>query len=825
MSDIEFTPEQDQCKEAVHDWDRTQYKQVFRIDGVAGSGKTSTVKQTARELKGLTLYATPTGKSAHVLHQKVEEPVSTIHKLIYLPSGSTAGKNEVLALKEELKKWHKELPSQGYNTSEEIEKHPEVKKINSKITQITDKSNTPFFRLNPDSPLREAKRLICDEISMVDGQLAKDLLSFGVPVLVLGDPGQLPPVAGEGYFMQGPADFTLTQIHRQAENSPVLKLATRARLGQTLELGVYGDSSVIKPSEMTPQIALDADQILCGRNATRHANNARMRQLKGFSGPLPKPGEKLVCLRNNHEKGLLNGSLWRVVRCSEYSRRKLNLTVVPEDGGSEITVLAHSQYFRGYANATTAEGQELVQYSPGRKIQRWVLDLQADEKSIGFDMREAEAFTYGSVITVHKCVDPSTLVYTDRGLVPISSLHTPVPVGTADGIKSSSAVHCLPVGQMLKITTRDGYSLTVTPDHKMMSWTGKVYEQVLAKDLTINKFLRLHLGDPFPSTHIPCMPPSPLGDIREKRYTIPTVMTEDLAELLGLIVADGTVFKRGFRLVKRHLDVVERFSSLCYSLFQVECKVNPTGFSNAWQGEVNSTQLARWLLTLGGVTPCAKGVPDCILQSPVSLQTKFLRGMFEDGSVSLRDSSVELTTHAGPEMASKLQLLLLRAGVISRASTYASQAAKHIRLHVQGSAVQVFKTKIGFVSKFKNDRLAAGSVMSDMRKRVPDPLARTKATNWRSALYTSRELADPSMLGFHHDQIESIVPCTGPSMCLTVPDYGRFLQNGFDGCNSQGSQWNNVLVLDESRAFQQYAKNHLYTAVTRACERVTVVRL
>lgn len=40
---------------------------------------------------------------------------------------------------------------------------------------------------------------------------------------------------------------------------------------------------------------------------------------------------------------------------------------------------------------------------------------------------------------------------------------------------------------------------------------------------------------------------------------------------------------------------------------------------------------------------------------------------------------------------------------------------------------------------------------------------------------------------------------------------------------AQGSQWDSVLVLDESKTFDADAPRHLYTAITRAADRVTVV--
>lgn len=379
---IQLSEEQLRCKQAVCKWDADpNKKQIFRIDGYAGSGKSTLIRHTVAELPGLTLYVAFTGKAALVLQQRGCEPVSTIHKLIYTPAGS-GGKTSLEAKERELQKALKEI--EGYP---HLEDSPEIVKLRAEVKQLQKSANSPIFRLNLDSPIKQADRVVIDEASMVGRALATDLLSFDVPIIAQGDPGQLPPVADEGYFNKGAPDFTLTQIHRQAADSPIINLATRARRGQPLEYGTYGDSRVMKVSELTPDIALEADIILCGRNKTRHLNNARIRELQGFKGEMPQPGEKLVCLHNNHEKGLLNGSLWKVIKCRKYGMRKLSLTVEPEEGGLPITVLAHSQYFTEYGR-TDRVG--------------WVDRLQKDELSIGFDRKEAECFCYGYVLTGHK---------------------------------------------------------------------------------------------------------------------------------------------------------------------------------------------------------------------------------------------------------------------------------------------------------------------------------------------------------------------------------------------------------------------------------------
>ena len=72
---------------------------------------------------------------------------------------------------------------------------------------------------------------------MVDEELGRDLLSFGKPVLVLGDPAQLPPVKGGGFFTDAEPDVMLTEVHRQARDNPIIRLSMTVREGGRLPLG------------------------------------------------------------------------------------------------------------------------------------------------------------------------------------------------------------------------------------------------------------------------------------------------------------------------------------------------------------------------------------------------------------------------------------------------------------------------------------------------------------------------------------------------------------------------------------------------------------
>lgn len=286
---MDFSREQELALEAIKAWmESPSSPQIFRLSGYAGTGKTTLV----RYIDGIDYYAAFTGKAAHVLRQK-GVPATTIHSLIYIPASKSRAR--LLELEKKL-----ELDPTNVELAAEIAK--EKKNV-----------KRPMFSLNYDSPLKNAFAVAIDEGSMLDERIGSDLMSFGCKILVLDDPAQLPPVYGRGFLTNAPPDAQLTEIHRQARGNPILDLATTVRQTKALP----AEHQLIRREKITPEMALEADQLIVGRNATRAMINGRMRELLGYTGPFPVPGDKVVCTRNNHDLGLLNGAVHRVVDCSE----------------------------------------------------------------------------------------------------------------------------------------------------------------------------------------------------------------------------------------------------------------------------------------------------------------------------------------------------------------------------------------------------------------------------------------------------------------------------------------------------------------------------
>jgi exodeoxyribonuclease-5 len=377
---MELGPQQQKAYDAIVQWFEGP-DQVFYLGGWAGTGKTSIASRLAADLVGLekTAFAAFTGKAALRLRECGCLGASTLHSWIYR---SRAQSNlRIEELKEEIRDLRRDLYIDEY-TPAQIDEHPKVQHLEGLLKEEEKAARRPIFVLNPESLVAEMPLGVLDEVSMVNEEMKSDWCSFGQKTLVLGDPFQLPPVGGEGAFTRQRPDFMLTEIHRQAEGNPIIALSTSIRNMEYPRPKDWGQGTrVLRRSELSSNalrdIVLSSDQIIVGKNETRHSYNNRLRVLQGFKGKWPNKGEKVVCLRNNHEKGLLNGALYHIVSEPEVYEdiERLDMTIEPVDGGQAIDVHAHTHHFVAKEDALKKQ---------------W------------FQRKEAEEFDFGYALTCHK---------------------------------------------------------------------------------------------------------------------------------------------------------------------------------------------------------------------------------------------------------------------------------------------------------------------------------------------------------------------------------------------------------------------------------------
>lgn len=279
---IELNAQQEEAKDLIVKWFRSRPSGdnlIFTLAGYAGVGKTFLIDYIINDVlnlpKNKVAFVAPTGKAASLLVQKGNK-ATTIHRLVYT------------CLDSELR------DKQG-----------------KKIPLFIKKSEIPNFNL-----------IVVDEVSMVSAEILHDIVSFGIPILAVGDPGQIPPVLSQCHTLLQHPNYTLTEIVRQAEGNPIIQLSFLARTGKDIPCGKYGKSVIVIdradiPPEEYSAILLKADQILCGKNETRKKLNNFIRSLKGFKSKTPEIGDKIICCQNNYgvsldendEYPLVNGNI------------------------------------------------------------------------------------------------------------------------------------------------------------------------------------------------------------------------------------------------------------------------------------------------------------------------------------------------------------------------------------------------------------------------------------------------------------------------------------------------------------------------------------
>ena len=254
------------------------------ISGLAGTGKTETLATLARAVPTSTLCAF-TGKAASVLRARTGLRVSTIHSFLYDRTGE-------------------ERDARG-------RKQPTFK------SKLLNHAGLVIF---------------VDESSTVGEKLGTDLIKTGAKIIACGDPGQLPPINDVPFF--GEADVTLTEVHRQAWESPIIRQAHAVRSGGSYRAD--GDAfRVVVRAEMTADDISFGDIALCHRNETRRRLNASRRRALGITGLTLRRGEPVMTLRNDRSLGVYNGTVCVVDR----DREPGDDLVVVDDSGRRVNIL------------------------------------------------------------------------------------------------------------------------------------------------------------------------------------------------------------------------------------------------------------------------------------------------------------------------------------------------------------------------------------------------------------------------------------------------------------------------------------------------------
>ncbi|KXK25893.1 MAG: ATP-dependent RecD-like DNA helicase [candidate division WS6 bacterium OLB20] len=348
MSELVLSETQQQAVDSIFDWyvskDRKPY---LTLGGYAGTGKTTLTAEVSSilhaEKENMRIaFCAYTGKAARVLDAKLKDrgavhpgdSVSTIHRLIYSP---------LLDSNDDIIGW--------------------------------EKTDSDKFRFD---------LIIIDEASMVNREIWEDLLSYNVPILAIGDHGQLPPIEGKFNLLEKP-ELRLETIYRQAAGNPIIALSRQVREQGSIPFGRFGDSvAKLDRSDPDTQEYLsdlfsgfnEEMLVLTGFNHTRVKLNKAIRGLLDFESESPQPGDRVICLRNNHKFQIFNGMTGTIQ----------SLEHIPVEKGADYykAAIALDGEMRLFTGAISASqfGEKESSYTK-------------DEKGL-------DRFDFGYAITVHK---------------------------------------------------------------------------------------------------------------------------------------------------------------------------------------------------------------------------------------------------------------------------------------------------------------------------------------------------------------------------------------------------------------------------------------
>lgn len=256
-----FSPDQKEVFDALIEWTKNPTK-LLRFAGLAGTGKSTLAGALGVYLRGAGLdvaYCAYTGKASQVLRGKLRASgvrpsyCGTIHRLIYQPT--------------------------------------------------TDEFGEVVWELRGDLP---HDFIVLDEASMVGRELYDDLASYGIPILAVGDHGQLPPVGSDSFSLVERPDLKLERIHRQAEGNPILALSQHVRERGYVRGFKSEDSRVRIVPSIRPYVrgAFEATECfdiaaISYTNQTRIDNNTLARRVRGL-GEAPQVGDIIICLKNTY---------------------------------------------------------------------------------------------------------------------------------------------------------------------------------------------------------------------------------------------------------------------------------------------------------------------------------------------------------------------------------------------------------------------------------------------------------------------------------------------------------------------------------------------
>ncbi len=839
----------DQTKAAL----RALVEPVSLLTGLPGTGKTTTLRAAVSVLKDAGVHfllIAPTGIAAKRLSSVVNAPASTIHRA---------------------------FGAKGWSKDEEREATYEGIQGESSRKSVVDlESAWNYGPLNP----HPAEVAVVDETSMVDLHLLHRILNGtrkDCRLVFVGDPYQLPSV-GAGDVLSDLVETKLfphshlTQIFRQEETNGIILAAHAVHRGANPKSD--GRDFVILDSateEDAAELVLNLAKGLYTRRTNfqvlspRHSGAAGVTSLNEkiraelnppssgmvearMGGSVVREGDRIMVIRNDYERGVYNGDVGTVRRIDRVAKDVEVSIFGPPGMPSALVRFPFKDALKSLRLAYTQTIHKCV--SPDTMV--WVNG--GIHRIEDIPVRGWISTPEGPQFYRNKVVNP------EAPAVRITTYHGYILTGTLD--------HGVDVWD----STQGKYARTELKDISR----GDYVRLVPCPTASVVNPPRT----PFTKTR-------KKTPKRYPRYMTPAFAEYlGIIAAFGNISFKGPQILPWRRIhwstgILDPAHIVERFTQLTEQLFGLStilehkpdfaASTNNRFPSRVW---VPSERLVRWFKStpeLQGLLYKDRYVPPAILTSNTKCKISFLKSFFLSAGKTFNDPVTKKHMHAtrleerggdnpilsriwvrsyNSRLDSELRALLLDFGVIvSRTCGTSADSwkgfVKETKIILRDEDISRFQLRIGFpteelrnIANYPKKPLVrehrvpiTPSELQAIKKVNPRYRGRSEKT---ISLKVAREIAGrvssnpvsavlADRIRFFNDWVYKVESLTSPSVCVEVPEGHRFIQNGFSAWNSQGQEYD-VIVLPLLASFgKQLQRNLLYTAITRARKRVFIV--
>lgn len=257
------------------------------------------------------------------------------------------------------------------------------------------------------------------------------------------------------------------------------------------------------------------------------------------------------------------------------------------------------------------------------------------------------------------CVAPDTQVITDSGIKDIgNSLDINNLFHGLYGMKKINAYVRKPKQKTLKINTMYNYDIEASPEHYLMKLCDSGPDWTQMKDLSRGDFVGIQCSQQY------FVGDDSLHDVKSD-WNSPDLITDELAYLFGLYVAEGSYGRNIVNIYNTDIDVMEALQDNSLGLKFAYCSASTANYTC-------NKAFRQFLENIGFCSnhrAHTKIIPEKLLKMSKDNINALLSGLFDgDGHSSRYNGEVGLTS-CSIKLIKQVRMLLLNIGIISKIST------------------------------------------------------------------------------------------------------------------------------------------------------------